>query len=182
MPTSVSSPLIRKLEQLYPLTPEEKRVLESACTRQLQFGPDEDMVREGDKPSNCNLLLEGMSCRYKILSSGKRQIFSFHIPGDIVDAHSFILQKMDHSTATLTPCTAALIPHKTMLHITEAYPRIARAIWKDTLIDAAVFREWMMSIGRRTAYQRIAHVMCELFVRMDAVGLAAGRHISWPIT
>jgi CRP-like cAMP-binding protein len=182
MPASLSSPLIRKLEQLYPLTHEERSVLESACTRQLQFGADEDMVREGDKPSDCNLLLEGMSCRYKILSNGKRQIFSFHIPGDIFDAHSFILQKMDHSIATLTPCTVAVIPHKTMLHITETYPRIARAIWKDTLVDAALFREWMMSIGRRTAYQRIAHLMCELFVRMDAVGLAEGRRIGWPMT
>jgi CRP-like cAMP-binding protein len=141
MPASLSSPLIRKLEQLYPLTPEEKSVLETACTREVRFAPDEDMVREGDKPSDCNVLLEGMSCRYKILPNGKRQIFSFQIPGDIVDAQSFLLQKMDHSTASLTACTVALIPHKTMLQITETYPRIARAVWKDTLIEAAVFCE-----------------------------------------
>lgn len=182
MRLSLSSPLIRKVEKLYPLNSEEKRVLESACARQVLFEPDQDMVREGDKPSDCNLLLEGVACRYKILPNGKRQIFSFHIPGDIFDAQSFILQKMDHSVGTLTSCVVALIPHKTMMHITEAYPRIARAVWKDTLVDAAIFREWMMSIGRRSAYQRIAHLMCEMFVRMDAVGLAEGMSVPWPIT
>jgi len=137
---------------------------------------------DGDRPSDSNLLLEGMACRYKITHDGTRQIFSFQLPGDIFDAQSFILETMDHSVATLTPCKVAVIPHKTMEEITEAYPRIARAIWKNTLVDAAVFREWMLSIGRRSAYQRIAHLMCEVYTRLDVVGLAEDNSVHWPIT
>jgi CRP-like cAMP-binding protein len=178
-----ANPFIRKLEQLFPLSSEEKDVLESSCSRILEFRADKDIVREGDQPSDSNLLLEGFVFRYKILQDGKRQIFSFHVPGDVFDAQSFLLETMDHNVATLTPCKVALIPHDTMRHITESYPRICRAIWKDTLVDAAIFREWMASIGRRSAYQRIAHLMCEMIVKLHAVGLADDhRRIDWPIT
>lgn len=177
------SPLIRKLEQLFPLTSEERELLEAACSRAIQMDGDQDVVREGDQPSDCNLLLEGMVCRYKLLEDGKRQIFSFHIPGDIFDAQSFLLETMDHSVATLTRSKIAVIPHKVMRRITEEHPRIGRAIWKDTLVDAAIFREWMASIGRRSAYQRIAHLMCEMVVKFHAVGLAEDhRRIEWPMT
>ena len=178
----ITNPLIRKLDHLYPLTAEEAAVLQSACSRVLQFGADEDIVREGDRPKECNVLLEGWTCRYKVLEDGKRQIFSFHIPGDIYDAQSFLLDTMDHSVCTLTPCKVAVVTHATMAQITEAYPRIARAIWKDTLVDAAIFREWMASIGRRSAYRRIAHLVCEMFAKGEAVGLVDGARMDWPIT
>ncbi len=123
-----------------------------------------------------------MTIRYKILD-GKRQIFSFHIPGDIYDAQSFLLDEMDHSVATLTPCKVAVISHMAMKDLTETYPRIGRAIWKETLADAAIFREWMASIGRRLAYPRIAHLMCELVTKRYAVGLSNGHtRIDWPLT
>lgn len=176
------NPLIRKLHFLYPLTAEENAVLQSACSRVVEYGADEDIVCEGDQPSECNVLLEGWTCRYKILEDGKRQIFSFHIAGDIYDAQSFLLETMDHSVCTLTPCKVAIIPHASMAAMTEAHPRIARAIWKDTLIDAAVFRQWMASIGRRSAYQRIAHLICEMFVKSEVVGLTDGRRMAWPVT
>jgi CRP-like cAMP-binding protein len=89
---------------------------------------------------------------------------------------------MDHNVGTLTPCRLAVIPHQTLQQITEHHPRIARAIWKDTLVDAAIFREWMASIGRRSALERIAHLMCELITKLQIVGLAAGHTIDWPIT
>ena len=182
MPSSQTNPLIRKLHHLFPLTREEERVLDRACSRTAQFGPDEDIALEGDRPSDCNLLLSGIVCRYKLVLDGRRQIMSFHCAGDIFDAQSFILEKMDHSIGTLTPSTVALIPHATMLEITEAFPRIARAIWKDTLIDAAIFREWMTSIGRRSAYARIAHLLCEQYVKMKTVGLTTDHQFPWPIT
>jgi CRP-like cAMP-binding protein len=180
MPTS--NPLIRKIEHLIVLSNEEKNVLMSACSITKQLKADEDVVRDGDEPSDCNLLLEGMVFRYKVTAEGRRQIMAFHTPGDIFDAQSFILERMDHSIGTLTPCKIALIPHRTMLEITQAYPRIARAVWKDTLIDAAIFREWMTSIGRRTSSARIAHLMCEVYVKLQIVGLAVNNQIDWPIT
>ena len=180
MPTG--NPLIQKLNHLIILSEEEKNVLRSASSITRDLSADKDVMRDGDEPSDCNLLLEGMVFRYKVTAEGRRQIMSFHTPGDIFDAQSFILERMDHSIATLTPCKIALIPHRTMLEITQAYPRIARAIWKDTLIDAAIFREWMTSIGRRASYARIAHLMCEVYVKLQIVGLAESNRIDWPIT
>jgi CRP-like cAMP-binding protein len=179
---SSSNALFRKLDQIFPLTSEEKALLDRVCGRTLSFEANEHLVLDGDRPTDCNLLIEGMTCRNHVTAGGKRQIFSFHIPGDIFDAQSFLLQKMDHTVTALTACTVALIPHSKMVEITERYPRIARAIWKDTLVDAAIFREWMMNIGRRDASQRLAHLMCELYVRHDVVGLAEGWSISWSIT
>ena len=176
------SPLVRKLNRFHPLTEEEVRVLESACSRVVWHDPDHDIVLEGDRPCDSNLLLEGMVYRYKDLDDGERQILSFQLPGDIFDAQSFILEKMDHSIGTLTRCKVAAIPHATLLEITEDYPRIARAIWRDTLVDASIFREWIANIGTRQAFGRIAHLICETFVRLKAVDLADQNEIRWPIT
>ena len=176
------NPLIRKFEHLYPLTAEEQAALEGAFSRILQFDDNEDLVLEGDRPSESNVLLEGMTIRYQILPDGKRQIFSFHIPGDIYDAQSFLLKEMDHNVSTITPCKVAVISHAAMKQLTEDYPRIARAMWKETLVDAAIFRQWMASIGRRSSYQRIAHLMCELYVKNQAIGRGQDGQIEWPIT
>jgi CRP-like cAMP-binding protein len=177
-----SNPLIRKLDHLIVLSNEEKNVLMSACSITKQLPADEDIVRDGDEPSDCNLLLEGMVFRYKVVADGRRQIMSFQTPGDIFDAQSFILERMDHNIGTLLPCRIALIPHRTMLEITQAYPRIARGLWKDTLVDAAIFREWMTSIGRRSSYARVAHLMCEVYTKLHVVGLTRDGQIDWPIT
>jgi CRP-like cAMP-binding protein len=177
-----SNPLLMKFKHL-PLTAEEKTVLQGACFRTVHFGAREDIVRQGDKPKECNLLLEGVVCRYEETPEGKRQIMSFQFPGDIFDAQSFVLETMDHSIGTITPCKVGAISHQTMDEIVHHYPRLMKAIWKDTLLDAAVFRKWLVNIGRRDAYQRIAHLMCEVFIRLETVGLTRDDHtIDWPFT
>lgn len=176
------NPLVKKLRQLFPLTEHEEAILENACRRVVKFLADEDIVREGDYPANCNVLLEGMVARHKHLADGRRQILSFHIPGDIYDTQSFLLNESDHSISTLTPCTVAVISHRAMLNITDAHPGLARALWKDTLVDAAIFREWIANIGSREGYARLAHLMCEMFVRFQSVGLAPNNTIDWPMT
>ena len=176
------NPFIRKLEYIHPLTAEEEAVVVSICTRTLSFDKDEHIVLEGDLPTDCNLLLEGMTCRNNVTTEGSRQIFSFHIPGDIFDAQSFLLQTMDHTVTALIRSTVAVIPHTKMIELTEQHPRIARAVWKDSLIDASIFREWIMNIGQREAYPRLAHLICEIYLRHDVVGLAEGWSIPWPIT
>jgi hypothetical protein len=107
---------------------------------------------------------------------------SAHIPGDIPDLQSLHLEVMDHSLGTLVPSKVAFIPHETVRAFIRAHPRIGDAFWRDTLIEAAVFREWMAGIGRREAYGRIAHLFCELVARLEAVGLANGGAYPMPIT
>lgn len=174
--------LLRKLESIIALSADEREALRLINATVKNVGPDQDVVREGDRPSECCLILDGWACRYKVTEEGKRQIFSFHIPGDIPDLQSLHLDVMDHSLRTLTPSRLAFIPHETIRRLIRRCPRIGDAFVRDILIDAAVFREWMVGLGRREAYERIAHLLCELYVRLRAIGLTNEHGFDMPIT
>jgi CRP-like cAMP-binding protein len=174
--------LIRKLRSISPLTEDENQCLATLPLSSESFAADEDIVREGDRPSECCLVVAGFVCRYKLTGAGDRQIFSFHLPGDLPDLQSLHLKVMDHSLMTLTPSKLAFIPHESLRRLMHQCPRVADVLWRDTLIDAAVFREWMMGIGRRSAEARIAHVLCEVLVRMRVVGLANEHECELPVT
>jgi CRP-like cAMP-binding protein len=182
MPTYPHDRLIRKLESIYPISDDDRRVLNALPLQLREVPENSDVVREGQRPEYCCLLVDGFLCRYKILGDGERQIFSFHIPGDVPDLQSLHLHVMDHSLGTLTPCQVAQIPHSVLHALVRERPNLAAAFWRDTLIDAAVFREWLAGVGRRSATQRIAHLFCEVFVRLRAVGLADGLSFQLPIT
>src|SRR3954471_5102138 len=164
------------------LSGEEREALAKLPVMVRELRADQDIVRDHDRPSQCCAILRGFAFRYKVLEGGKRQIFSFHIPGDLPDLQSLHLNVMDHSLATLVDSEVAFVTHDNMRKFIRAFPRIGEIFWRDTLIDAAVFREWMAGIGRRDAYARIAHLFCELFVRHKAVGLANGEAFPMPIT
>jgi CRP-like cAMP-binding protein len=174
--------LIAKLESIGTLTAEETQVIAALPLRVKQAAENTDIVRDGDAPSDCCLLLEGFLCRYKMLPNGGRQIMAIHTPGDIPDLQSLQLQVMDHSIGALTPCRVAMLSHAVLHEVTRDHPGIAALFWRDTLIDAAIFREWLTGVGRRTAHQRIAHLICEIHVRLKAVGLANGGGFELPIT
>jgi len=177
-----ATPLIHKLESILVLSEDEKDVLRKLSGTIKTVGPRQDLVREGDRPHECCLILEGFAYRYKLTETGKRQIFSFHIPGDIPDLQSLHIDVMDHSLGTLSACKAMFISHETVRNLMQGCPRISDAFWRDTLIDAAVFREWILNLGRREAYGRMAHLLCELYVRLKAVGLTNGDACDMPFT
>lgn len=162
--------LIRKLETIDDLSSDERSAVEGLAMTERRIRADHDLVREGDRPSQCCLIVEGFACRYRILDDGKRQIFSFHMPGDIVDIQGMHLPVLDHDVGTLVTCDVAFIPHQSLNHLIAEHPRIGRLFWRDTLIDAAVFRAWMVGMGRRPAKAQMAHLFCELFVRFELVG------------
>ena len=174
--------LLRKLDSIADLASEERQAVLDLPLRVQAIGADQDIVREGDRPSRCFVVLQGFACRYKVTLPGKRQIMAFHIPGDIPDLQSLHLRVLDHSLATITPCEIGFINHEDMRDLIRRYPRLGDVFWRDTLIDAAVFREWMVGMGRREAYGRIAHLLCELMAKLTAVGLADGVTCAMPIT
>ncbi|GJE15220.1 Crp/Fnr family transcriptional regulator [Methylobacterium longum] len=174
--------LIRKLESITPLSDEERQALESLPVRVHVLGARQDIVRDGDRPTHCCLVVDGWACRYKLLSQGKRQILSFHIAGDIPDLLSLHVPTMDHSLATVTNATVAFIPHESLQALVACHPRLASLLWRDTLIDAAIFREWMVGMGRRSAFERIGHLFCEMYVKLEAMGLAGDYHCPLPLT
>jgi CRP-like cAMP-binding protein len=173
--------LIRKLEAFAPLPEADKRLLDAVVREPQEVGPREDLIREGDAPSAVNLILEGFACRYKVLADGTRQIMAYLVPGDFCDLHVFILKEMDHSIATLSRCSVVKIPRQCILELTER-PAIARAFWWAALVDEATLREWLVNIGARAAEQRLAHLLCELLLRLRTVGLADGGHYELPVT
>jgi CRP-like cAMP-binding protein len=164
--------LIRKLESIAELSVADKLALNSLPLSSRLVPADQDVVRDHDHPTRCCLLVEGLMHRYKMLQNGGRQIMAFHVPGDFVDLHSLHLGTMDHNIGTLVPSRVAFVPHAALLDLTRDNPGIAAAFWRDTLIDAAVFREWIVNLGRRDSYQRIAHLFCELYLKLKAVGRA----------
>jgi CRP-like cAMP-binding protein len=176
------SPLIRKLDSIFTLTDDERQALENLPMQIVVIKEGQDIVREGDRPTRSCLLLSGFACVYKVTGDGKRQIAGFCIPGDIPDLQSLHLEVLDSSLGTLTPCQVGFITHDALRDLCERYPRITAAFWRETLIDAAIFREWVMNVGQREAYQRMAHVFCELLVRLRAVGLAEDHACDLPIT
>jgi CRP-like cAMP-binding protein len=176
------NPLLRKLESIATLADEEKQAILDLPLTVKVLEADTDIVREGDRPSDCGLILTGFVCRYKITPEGKRQIMGFYVPGDIPDLQSLHLQVMDNSLGTLAKSSVALIPHQSLRETWRRCPTLGEILWRDTLIDAAMVREWLIGIGRRSAYQRIAHLLCELQVRMSAVGLARDNGCDLPIT
>jgi CRP-like cAMP-binding protein len=174
--------LIRKLESIATLSDEERQAIKSLPVKIQTLNARQDIVRDGDKPSQCCLIVEGWACRYKLLGEGKRQILSFHIAGDIPDLHSLHIPIMDHGLATQKQATVAFIPHESLRDLTADFPGIAAIFWRDTLINAAIFQEWMIGMGRRSAYERVAHLFCELYLKLQAVGLAGDYRCPLPIT
>lgn len=174
--------LIRKLESLAALSNEERQAVQSLPVRVRTLDARQDLVRDGDKPTHCCLILEGWVCRYKLLTQGRRQILSFHVPGDIPDLQTLHLRTMDHSVATLKAATVAFIPHENLRELTADFPSIGALLWRCTLIDAATFREWETNLGRRPAFERMAHLFCEMSMKLQVVGLADDCRCPMPIT
>lgn len=180
---AVENPLIRKLQNFVRLSAEDRTAIESLSgARVRQFGVREDLIREGDRPEHINLFLSGWACRYKILADGRRQIVSFFLPGDLCDHNVFILREMDHSIGTLTPAVVAEIGRNDMDQVTLRHPRITQAFWWETLVNAAVQREWAVNLGQRDAVERIGHLFCELYIRLASVGLARDNSCDLPLT
>ncbi|SFM32461.1 Crp/Fnr family transcriptional regulator [Methylobacterium pseudosasicola] len=174
--------LIRKLESFEELTDADCKALRALVPRVRQVGARKDLIREGDVPSNVNLILSGYACRYKVLPNGERQIISIFVPGDFCDLNVFILDQMDHNISTISACQIVEIPRHSIEEIMAINSRVTRAMMWCALVDEAVLREWLVNIGNRPADQRIAHLFCELLLRLEAVGHVNNNSYQFPFT
>jgi CRP-like cAMP-binding protein len=175
--------LIRKLEQFVRLSASDRAMLTRAASERVRkFASRVDITTEGDRPRDVHLILSGWACRYKQLTDGRRQIVSFFLPGDMCDLNVFILKEMDHSIGSITPVTVADLSREFFDEISAGYPRIATALWWETLVNAAIQREWTTNLGQRTASERMAHLLCEIFFRLGLGGLADDTSCDFPLT
>jgi CRP-like cAMP-binding protein len=176
------APLLLKLRARDVLGSEEEQVLRESIASVRSVPAGKVIARDRETLSESTLLFEGYACRFKDLADGQRQIMELHVPGDFVDLHGFLLKQLDHNVGSMTAVRIAAVPHEALRRITEHHPHLARILWFSTLIDAAIHREKILSVGRRSALARIAHILCELFVRMQLVGLADEDGYPLPLT
>jgi CRP-like cAMP-binding protein len=176
------APLVRKIDRLGALTPADKNLLETLPFTMREAAAGQYLVREGAPTSECCVLVTGYACRHKVAADGGRQIVSFHLAGDILDLQHLLLPIADHNVQTITDATIAWIPKIALKRAADSSVRIADAMWRDTLIDASIFREWVLNVGRRDARSRTAHMLCEFAARRDAAGLGAPDEVELPMT
>ena len=185
MPANDTDPfglLIRKLNRLTALDAAAQAAIRALPFTLKSVPSNHYAVREGSRIAECCVLLEGYACRHKMASNGGRQIVSFHIPGDILDLQHVLLSCADHNVQTITPAKLAWIPTAEIRRISREHPTIGEALWRDSLVDASIFREWVLNVGRRDAKSRIAHLLCEFAVRREAVGLGPAERFELPMT
>lgn len=161
---------------------DEEQALQRACAGFRGAAARDVLVHERQPQTQSHLLLDGIVARQSMLSDGRRQIVALHVPGDFVDLHSFLVQSVEHDVVALTPVRIAIFPHAGLRAITETHPHLARMLWLSTLLDAALHREWVLTVGRRTAKERVAHLLCELHARMKVVERTIGNSFALPLS
>jgi CRP-like cAMP-binding protein len=181
-PMVQTTAFLRSLERRDSLSDDEVRVINELPGRPAVFTAGEEFVVEGSRPKDSCLVTAGFAARSQSLRSGERQITAVHVPGDFVDLHSMVLKVMDHSVVALGPCKVAYVPHEKIKEVTERSPHLARLFWMSTTIDGAIQRTWITCLGRRSAEQHLAHLICELYVRLEAAGVASDFTYEFPVT
>lgn len=179
---AIRAALIKRLRISSAIAEEDIKEIEALPISVRQYPAETAVVRDGERATDCCLIADGFCARSKTIASGKRQILSLHIPGEIPDLMSLFLHVMDHDLSTLTPATLGFISHETLQKLHRRRPIVAEMFWRDTLIDAAMFREWIVNVGQRPAPARLAHVMIELRERLRIIGGVDGTSFEMPLT
>ncbi len=173
---------INKLRGFATLDDDDVKALTVSIARARLYPARHDLIREGDRPGPVFIVLDGWACRYKILPNGARQVLAFLMPGDSCDLHVGLLAQMDHCIQTITPARVATIERGEMDAMMENHPNIARAMYISQLVDEGTMRAWITSMGRRTSTERVAHLMCELYLRARNIGLEMDGTLSLPLS
>jgi CRP-like cAMP-binding protein len=141
------------------------------------------VLREGEPAKrHCAFIVSGFAFRQKLTTGGSRQIVSIHMAGDFLDLQHLFLNRADHSVQALTRLETAEIEREALQQLVLERPAIGRAMWIDSLVDASIFREWVLNVGRRNARARVAHLLCEVALRMEAAGIAEHHRYELPMT
>jgi len=181
-PDSVFAPMLARLQQWRTLAEEDREALLALPFRVITLRPQEYLVREGDRPNHSCLMVSGFSIRHKVAGNGGRQIFSIHMKGELADLQNSMLGTADHNLQALTQVEAALIPVEAVQDIAFSRPAVGRAMWYETLVEASIFREWTLNVGRRDARSRTAHLLCEFALRLELAGLGERCDYALPMT
>lgn len=174
--------LLSKFERFLALSEAERQAINSLPIQVERIEADQAILREGTRPRRSTLLVEGLACNSKVGTNGKRQILAFHIPEDAPDLTSLHLQVRDSDNWALTDCTVAYLTHHDLQQFCDKHPKLASFLWRATLVDASIHREWTMNVGLRDGLSRMAHLFCEMMTRMETIGRSQDRICAFPVT
>ncbi len=175
--------LCRHLTNFAALRPDERAAINAAVSgRQQSAEARSDLIREGEPPRGVLLILSGWACRYKMLEDGRRQVVGFLLPGDMCDLHNVVVARMDHSIGAVTAVRYATLSNDALHRLSVEHPRVGQALWWQMLVNVAQQREWTMNIGQRTALERIGSLLCELMLRLRAIGMTRETAFDFPLT
>lgn len=174
--------VVRKLSRYLDMTDGERAAVESWCQTPSKYRARQFLVKEGDRPDNVRMLLTGWACGFVDTKGGKRQIVGLLLPGDICDGHASLLRRADHNVALLTDASVASVSPQRLARTTADHPRLAQALWWSSQLDEGITRHWLVNVGRRDAVSRTAHLLCELWVRAQMIGLIPAGQLIVPLT
>ena len=179
---STLQPLVKKLAYRANLDSEDRAAIMALPFTVRTLERSQFIVRERELATQSCVMLSGFSIRSKLVATGNRQIVAIHMKGECVDLQNSLLEVADHSVQMLTSGKVGLIPRQEVIRLTLERPRVAHAMWIDTLVDGSIFREWIANVGRRDARTRLAHLLCEFSVRLKSAGLGDETGYQLPMT
>jgi CRP-like cAMP-binding protein len=182
-PKSPLDPMVRKLAMSAELGHDDRDAILALPYVRQNHHASTYIVREGAPPgAYCAFVESGFAFRQKLTAEGSRQIVSVHMAGDFIDLQSLFLGVADHNTQALTELKTIAVDRAALLRLTLERPAVAKAMWVDAMVEASIYREWVMNVGRRDARTRIAHLLCELALRARTAGIFTGDSFELPMT
>ena len=151
------------------LTEVEQAAIAALPFDEQRYRTNEDIVRLAELVHHACFVFDGLVARFGQTVNGERQIIALHIPGDMADLHSVAGPRVVTPLQALTHVTILKVPHEAIRKVASDHPAIALALWRDCMVDMGILSQWVLSIGRRSARQRLAHLICEMAYRYDAI-------------
>lgn len=180
---AISEYFIRYLQRRDRFSEADLDRLRAIETRRQTFGPGDVIVPEERVAERSCMMLRGMSARAHRLVGRptERVITALHVPGDFVDLHGFVLAGLEHSVISVGPSEVEFVDHQELIEITENFPHLTRLLWMATLIDAAIHRQWLVAAASLRSSAHLAHLLCEIYTRLNAVGAASDHRFHLPL-
>lgn len=182
MTDQIMAALFKRLQATTDVQRDDLLALKALPYALRRYRENQIVLRDGDKPNECCLIVDGFCIRSKTTADGKRQILSIHIPGDFPDLQTLRLATLDHDVVALSNCTLAFIGHTALQNLIHSRRTVGDILWRDTLVEAAMFREWIVNVGLRAAHNRLAHLIVELRERLHVIGRVTGDAFAMPLT
>ena len=179
---SIWAPLFQRLKTTTGAADQDLQALAALPVILRNYRENQTVLRDGEQPSECCLIADGFCVRSKTIADGRRQILSIHIPGDLPNLQNLHYETVDHDLVALSDCTLGFVGHRALKDLIRERPGVADMFWRDTLVDAAISREWIVNVGQRSTYNRLAHLIVELRERLRLVGRVIDNTFAIPLT